>query len=105
MDRLTLIRSVDCRTSDHTPITMQAGNPLARRTNDGKDGGGYPSMGSVAARFRGCNDPSLPAFIGLADRWKADVWGAGDLGTAYEPVLGSDMAGRRALPEGISGSR
>jgi hypothetical protein len=24
---------------------MQAGNPLARRTNDGKDGGGYPSMG------------------------------------------------------------
>ena len=40
MDKLTLIRSVDCSASDHTPITMQAGNPLARRTNDGKDGGG-----------------------------------------------------------------
>ena len=40
MDKLTLIRSVDCSASNHTPITMQAGNPLARRTNDGRDGGG-----------------------------------------------------------------
>src|SRR5262245_38843834 len=28
MDKLTIIRSVDCRASDHTPITMQAGNAL-----------------------------------------------------------------------------
>ncbi|HYH66358.1 MAG TPA: DUF1501 domain-containing protein [Urbifossiella sp.] len=102
MDRLTLVRSVDCRASDHTPITMQAGNPLARRTNDGKDGGGYPSMGSVAAKFRGPNDPALPAFVGLADSWKADVWGAGALGAAHEPVQGTDLAGRIALPPGVS---
>lgn len=102
MDRLTLIRSVDCRASDHTPITMQAGNPLARRTNDGKDGGGYPSMGSVAAKFRGPNDPALPAFVGLADSWKADVWGAGHLGAAYEPVQGTQLAGRIALPKGMT---
>ena len=66
MDKLTLIRSVDCSASDHTPITMQAGNPLARRTNDGKDGDGYPSMGSVVAKFRGSNAPGIPGFIGLA---------------------------------------
>ena len=102
MDRLSLIRSVDCRASDHTPVTMQAGNALARRTNDGKDGGGYPSMGAVAARFRGPNDPALPAFVGLADSWKADVWGAGNLGTAYEPVQGTDLAGRVTLPQGVS---
>ncbi|OWK34444.1 hypothetical protein FRUB_10415 [Fimbriiglobus ruber] len=102
MDRLTLIRSVDCRGSDHTPITMQAGNALARRTNDGKDGGGYPSMGSIAAKFRGPNDPALPAFVGLADSWKADVWGAGHMGSAYDPVQGTDLAGRIALPAGVS---
>jgi hypothetical protein len=102
LDRLTLVRSVDCRASDHTPITMQAGNPLARRTNDGKDGGGYPSMGSVAAKFRGPNDPALPAFVGLADSWKADVWGAGHMGSAYEPVQGTQLAGRVALPEGVT---
>ncbi len=102
MDKLTLIRSVDCRASDHTPITMQAGNALARRTNDGRDGGGYPSMGSVAARFRGPNRPDLPAFVGLADSWVADVWGAGNLGSAYEPVKGTELAGRLALPKGVT---
>ena len=72
--KLSVLRAVDCSASNHTPITMQAGNPLARRTDDGKDGGGYPSMGSVAAMFRGPNVPNMPAFIGLADSWKADVW-------------------------------
>ena len=100
MDRLTVIRSVDCSASNHTPITMQAGNPLARRTDDGRDGGGYPSMGSVVAKFRGPNEPTLPAFVGLADQWKADVWGAGHMGRAYEPVQGTELAGRFQLPKG-----
>jgi hypothetical protein len=102
MDKLTLIRSVDCRASNHTPITMQAGNALARRSDDGKDGGGYPSMGSVAAKFRGSNDPDLPAFVGLADSWKADVWGAGFMGSGFEPVKGNELAGRLAMPGGIT---
>jgi hypothetical protein len=102
MDKLTLIRSVDCRASNHTPITMQAGNALARRTEDGKDGGGYPSMGSIAAKFRGPNDPNLPAFVGLADSWKADVWGAGHMGSPHEPVKGSELSGRLALPDGLT---
>ncbi|MBA4190339.1 MAG: DUF1501 domain-containing protein [Planctomycetaceae bacterium] len=102
MDKLTLIRSVDCRSSNHTPITMQAGNPLARRSNDGKDGDGYPSMGSIAAKFCGANDPALPAFVGLADSWKADVWGAGQLGSTYDPIQGTDLAGRITLPAGVT---
>ncbi len=102
MDKLTLIRSIDCRASNHTPITMQAGNALARRTDNGQDGGGYPSMGSIAAKFRGPNDPNIPAFVGLADTWKSDVWGAGHMGSAYEPVKGNELAGRVALPEGVT---
>jgi len=102
MDRLTVVRSMDCSASNHTPITMQAGNPLARRTDDGKDGAGYPAMGSVAARFRGPNDPSLPAFVGLADSWAADVWGAGELGSAFAPVKGTELAGQFVLPAGVT---
>jgi hypothetical protein len=102
MHKLTLLRSVDCSASNHTPITMQAGNALARRTDDGRDGGGYPSMGSVAAKFRGSNQPPMPAFVGLADTWKNDVWGAGHMGHAYEPVKGNELPGRLALPPGIS---
>jgi len=105
MDKLTVVRSVDCSASDHTPITMQAGNPLARRTNDGRDGGGYPSMGSVAARFRGSNRFPMPAFVGLAPSWRADVWGAGHMGRDYEPVKGDELPGRLALPDGLNVAR
>lgn len=104
-DRLSIIRSVDCSASNHTPITMQAGNPLARRTNDGNDGGGYPSMGSVAAKFRGANDADLPPFVGLADSWKSDVWEAGHMGSDFAPVKGTDLKGKFAMPPGIEVSR
>lgn len=100
-DRLTVVRSVDCRASNHTPITLQAGNPLAQRTDDGRDGAGYPSMGSVAARFRGPNDPDLPAFVGLADTWTSDVWEAGELGRQFAPLKGHELAGKFALPAGV----
>ncbi|HQU41490.1 MAG TPA: DUF1501 domain-containing protein [Pirellulales bacterium] len=105
MDKLTVIRSVDCSASNHTPITMQAGNALARRTDDGNDGAGYPSMGSVAAKFRGPNAADLPAFVGLADSWKADVWGAGYMGQDYEPVKGGELGGRLELVEGMNAPR
>jgi len=104
-DKLSIIRSVDCRASNHTPITMQAGNPLAQRTNDGKDGAGYPSMGSVAAKFRGANDVDLPPFVGLADSWAADVWEAGHMGNDYAPVKGTELQGKFALPEGMGAGR
>lgn len=105
MDKMTIIRSVDCSASNHTPITMQAGNSLAQRTNDGNDGGGYPSMGSIAAKFRGPNDPAMPAFVGLADSWAADVWGAGHMGSQFEPIKGKELPGRLSPPEGISVDR
>jgi len=99
--KLSIIRSVDCKASNHTPITMQAGNPLARRMDNGNDGDGYPSMGSVVAKFRGSNDPAMPAFVGLADSWKADIWESGQMGSDFAPVKGSELAGRFAMPEGV----
>jgi hypothetical protein len=104
-DRLSVLRAIDCSASNHTPITMQAGNPLARRTDDGRDGGGYPSMGSVVAKLRGANDPDLPAFVGLAPSWKADVYESGHLGPAYAPVNGEELSGKFKLPEGIQVDR
>jgi hypothetical protein len=100
-EKLTIIRSVDCSASNHTPITMQAGNPLARRTNDGQDGGGFPSMGSIAAKFRGPNDPDLPAFVGLAKSWTSDVWESGDMGSTFAPVKGHELAGKFAMPKDV----
>jgi uncharacterized protein (DUF1501 family) len=108
MDRLALVRSVDCRSStDHYPAPMQAGNALAQRSNISSTVPTLPSMGAVAARFRGANHPQMPAFIGLADPplYHADVLGAGPLGGAYEPAPGNELAGRLTLPRGVSAPR
>jgi hypothetical protein len=58
-------------------------------------------MGSVSAKFRGANAPALPAFVGLADSWKADVYGAGHMGHAFEPVKGNELPGRLTPPVGV----
>lgn len=104
-DKLSVCRAVDCSASNHTPITMQAGNPLARRTDDGRDGDGWPSMGSIVSRFKGPNHPDLPAFVGLAPSWKADVYEAGLLGPSYAPVNGLELVGKFGLPKGIAADR
>jgi hypothetical protein len=104
-DKLSIVRSVDCSASNHTPITMQAGNPLARRTDDGRDGAGYPSMGSVIAKFRGSNHRDFPAFVGLAPSWKADVYEAGQMGANHAPVNGLELVGKFGLPAGIVANR
>src|SRR5262249_7007909 len=67
MDRLALVRSMDCRSStDHFPAPMQAGNPSAQRNRSDPYSGTHPSMGSVAARYRRPNDPAMPAYVGMA---------------------------------------
>ncbi len=102
MDRFAIIRSMDARSSGHTPITFQAGNPKAQRTNVGRQGGGFPSMGSVAAKFHGPNKRGLPPYVALADSMVSDIYGAGDLGHDYEPLDGMRINGRFSMPEGIS---
>jgi uncharacterized protein (DUF1501 family) len=105
MDRLALVRSVDCQASmDHYPAPMQAGNPWAQRSKIDPHISTHPSMGSVAARFRGPNDPSLPAYVGMGDLnlFFADVLGAGPMGGAYEAADGDKLAGRLTLPRGVT---
>jgi hypothetical protein len=108
MHRLALVRSVDCTSSnDHFPAPMQAGNPLAQRSKIDPHIGTHPSMGAVAAKFRGPKDPALPAFVGFADQnlFFADVLGASPMGGAYEPADGDKLAGRLTLPRGVNVAR
>ena len=108
MDSLALVRSVDCRASrDHFPAPMQAGNAAAQRSKTNPYIGTHPSMGAVAARFRGPNDPGMPAYAGVADLnlLFADVLGAGPLGGAYEAVDAAQLAGRLSLAPGVSLAR
>jgi len=101
MEKFAIIRSMDASASNHTPITFQAGNPKAQRVNVGRQGGGYPSMGSVAAKFHGPNKRGMPAFVALANSMVSDVYGAGDLGSQYNPLDGVRAKGRFAMPSGV----
>ena len=101
MDKFAIIRSMDAGASNHTPITFQAANPKAQRAEIGRQGGGYPSMGSVAAKFCGANQPGMPPFVALANSMVADVYGAGDLGQPYEPLDGMRVDGKFSMPKGV----
>lgn len=101
MDKLTIIRSMDATASNHTPVTFQAGNPKSRRTNKGVDGGGYPSMGSVAAKYRGANVPGMPPYVALADSMISDIYGAGQLGYEFQPLDGMKSSGKFSMPKGM----
>ena len=62
-------------------------------------------MGSLVSKFKGPNEPNIPAFIGLAKSWGSDVYGAGLLGQAHEPVKGLELTDKLGLPEGIQVDR
>ena len=95
LDRFTLVRSVDATGSDHSPgRVMQTGNRKASPRRN-PQGALYPAIGSVVARFRGANEPGLPAYVAF-NRDPNHVPGGGYLGMQYDPMNGHRAAG---LPE------
>lgn len=95
MDRFTLIRSVDARGSDHSPgKVMQSGTRKASPRRN-PQGDLYPAMGSVVAKFRGANQPGMPAYVAF-NRDPAHIPGGGYLGMQYDAMNGHRAAG---LPE------
>jgi hypothetical protein len=91
MDRFTLVRSVDARSSNHEPNTvMQTGNlEAAPRVNP--RGRLCPAIGSVVARHHGPNHPSLPAYA-VFMRSRSHLAFAGHLGKRYDPFLANTAA-------------
>lgn len=125
LDKFTIIRSVDCAGSDHSPsAVMQTGNRQARPLSNPR-GSLYPSIGSLVAKLKGPNRPGMPPYVAF-NRDPDHVPGGGYLGMQFDPLNGHRAAdlpdyagfgrliGYRAevdqamhfnLPEGISERR
>lgn len=90
MDKLTIIRSVDCRHSNHQPNqVMQTANlEAAPRVN--REGANYPAIGSIVAKHRGANDPLLPAYVALNVKDPTHIAWGGYLGKQYDPFVAKD---------------
>src|SRR5262245_23801100 len=91
MDQFTLIRSVDCRHSNHEPNTVfQTANCEAEaRTNPRARH--IPAIGSIIARYRGANHPAMPAYSAFM-RSRTHLAFAGALGKRYDPFIANTAA-------------
>jgi hypothetical protein len=105
LDQFTLIRSVDCRQSNHEPnMVMQTANRAAEpRTNP--NGHLYPAIGSLVAKHHGANDPGMPPYIALNLKSRSHVAWGGYLGQQYDPFDGHSAAKAFALPSGLTMDR
>lgn len=86
LDQMTLIRSIDCRHSNHEPnMVMQSGHSeAAPRVNP--QGDKYPSIASVIAKHRGPNHPGMPAYVAF-QTGRSHIGYSGWLGKQYDPFL------------------
>jgi hypothetical protein len=91
LDRFTIIRSVDCRHSNHEPNTvMQTANLNAEpRTNP--EAGKYPAIGSLVAKLHGSNHPAAPAYATFM-RSRSHLAFGGWLGKSHDPFLANTAA-------------
>lgn len=92
LDQFTIIRSVDCAGSDHSPsVVMQTGNRQARPSSNPR-GSFYPAIGSIVAKFTGPNQPGMPPYVAF-NRDPDHVPGGGYIGMQHDPMNGHRAAG------------
>jgi uncharacterized protein (DUF1501 family) len=105
MDRLTIIRSVDCRQSNHEPnMVMQTANRQAEpRTNP--EAKHYPALASIVARHQAQRQSALPPYVVLNMQSRSHVAFAGDLGKRYEPFVASHVGELLASSGALDGER
>src|SRR4051812_6629581 len=92
LDQFTIIRSVDCRFSNHEPnkVIQTANLEAEPRTNPGAER--YPAIGSIVAKMHGPNHPTMPPYVAFM-KSRSHVAFAGDLGKKYDPFI-ADQASR-----------
>ncbi len=91
LDRFTIIRSVDCRHSNHEPNkVMQTGNLEAEPRINPK-GDMYPAIASVVAKHHGPNHAAMPPNVAFQTS-RTHVAYAGYLGKRYDPFLANQAA-------------
>jgi hypothetical protein len=105
MDKLTLIRSMVCRGSNHQPNqVMQTANPDCEpRTNPAAKH--YPAIGSFVAKHHGANDPQVPPYVALNVKDRTHIAWGGYLGKRYDPFIGDRAVDLFKLPKGLTMER
>jgi len=102
LHKMTLIRSVDCRFSNHEPnMVMQTANPDAEPRLS-PTGHLYPAFGSIVSKHVGANHPGMPSYVSLNLKSRSHLAWAGYLGKQYDPFLGSNVSQLFRLPGNLT---
>jgi hypothetical protein len=89
LDKFTIIRSVDCKHSNHEPnMVMQTAN-LANEPRVNREADKYPALASIVAKHHGSNHPSMPPYVAFM-RSRSHLAFAGYLGKQYDPFLANN---------------
>jgi hypothetical protein len=102
MDKCVLIRSIVGATGHHYAVQCNSGWDHQSLANLG----GRPSLGAAVARLQGATDPSVPPFVGLAERthhmpW-ADPGTPGFLGKSFAPFKPDGPGRANMILKGIT---
>ena len=105
MDKMTIIRSVDARMSNHEPNQVfQTGN-LAAEPRINPEAEHFPAVASIIAKHRGSTNPAMPPSVVLNIQSRSHVAWAGYLGKQYDPFLGNQASSLFKLPRGLDHDR
>ncbi len=91
LDKFTIIRSVDCRQSNHEPnkVFQTANLEAEPRTNPSAEN--YPAIGSIVAKMHGPNHPTMPPYVAFM-KSRSHIAFAGDLGKKYDPFIANQAS-------------
>lgn len=105
LDRMTIIRSVDCRHSNHEPnMVMQTAN-LAAEPRENREAEKYPALASLIAKHRAGRSRELPPYVVLNMKSRSHLAWGGYLGKTYDPFVATDVGSLFALPSGLTTDR
>lgn len=91
LDRFSILRSVDCRHSNHEPNTVMqtANNRAEARTNP--ETPHYPGIASLVSRLHGPNHPAMPGCAAFMKSRSHLAFG-GYAGREHDPFMAQDAA-------------
>ncbi len=104
MDKLTIIRSVDARNSNHEPNQVFQTANLAAEPRINNEASQYPAIASIVSRHRGPQQ-AMPQSVVLNMQDRSHVAWAGYLGKQYDPFLGNQASSLFKLPGGLDQDR
>jgi len=91
LDKFTVIRSIDCRFSNHEPNKVMQTANLAAEPRENREAESFPCFGSVVAKHHGANKPGMPPYVAFQTS-SSHIGYAGYLGRTYDPFIAQQAA-------------